>query len=225
MTIINLNFIKNAIVCFCFALISYLAISCQNSSNNTASFKKQDTISENDYLILNSTFVHLVVPAPEGAEREFGYDNYVDILHIFPDSMKKVIFFTPYLVSMNGSDFFRTDFFYKEERIEKIKDEEFKKLASLLFNNCPSTLKINPKRVQNIGMMRMVCVEPGTLPKREIGECIITYSRIVYNEPKDKACFYFEKSCSGLNGYGKLVFMMKKNDIWEIVDNVLFWVS
>ena len=51
------------------------------------------------------------------------------------------------------------------------------------------------------------------------------FSRIVFNDKFDKACFYKQSICGGECGGGSLVFLEKKKGIWKIVKQIGIWVS
>jgi len=80
-------------------------------------------------------------------------------------------------------------------------------------------------KFKNIGLRRLIPVDIKQKVKLKIGEKIITYSRIVYNQKKDKACFYFENKCSGLCGHATFVFVEKIDGIWIIKDELNDWIS
>lgn len=53
----------------------------------------------------------------------------------------------------------------------------------------------------------------------------VSFSRLVLNEEKDKACLYAELVCGTLCGYGNIYFLAKKNGIWEVTFKRNLWVS
>jgi hypothetical protein len=86
-------------------------------------------------------------------------------------------------------------------------------------------LKIEIDLITNVGLWRLIPVDKGQRIEREIGEKIITYSRIVYNSEKSKAVFYFQNNCSGLCGFREFVFVEKINGIWTIKKEIIDWIS
>jgi len=50
-------------------------------------------------------------------------------------------------------------------------------------------------------------------------------SRIIFNEKYDKACFYYQITCGHLCAVGYLMFIEKRNGIWNIVKKHQLWIS
>ncbi len=58
---------------------------------------------------------------------------------------------------------------------------------------------------------------------KEVG--IVSFSRISFNNSKDKACVYVSLVCGQLCGDGKVYFLEKKEEKWNILDYVGLWIS
>jgi len=186
-----------------------------------------DSASNDDYQIINSTLVHLVNPGPPGFKLNFGYDNFdykkrkIDI----PSDELDSLYFTPFLVTLNDSIKIRVEPYDQQDKTAKIKDLDYSELVNQLFADELQATKINLDRINNTGIYILKAIEPDENPELEIGEKIISYSRIVYNANKTKASFYFENYCAGLCGIGQVVLMEKVDGIWEIKDIITNWVT
>jgi hypothetical protein len=53
----------------------------------------------------------------------------------------------------------------------------------------------------------------------------IKFSRVIFNEKQDQAVVYVSLTCKGDCGYGKLLYLKKKNDRWIIENFDWLWVS
>lgn len=60
-------------------------------------------------------------------------------------------------------------------------------------------------------------------PKCIIGK--VAFSRIFFNETKDKGLLYYEFGCEGLCGKSELIIIELKNDHWLIRENIFLSVS
>lgn len=176
-----------------------------------------DTIVDEDYLVLNSTLVHLFTIAPEGHERQFGYHNHELSDGEIPEELIRKAYVVPFLFSVSD-----TLGFSQPARIdiEKIQDATFRSLAKQLFEASPVTQPLELSKITNTGLNRIVAGERhAPRESRSIYSC----SRIVYQQ--GKACFYFEDQCRGMCGRGVLVLVEKVDGIWEIKEEVYGWVS
>jgi hypothetical protein len=83
-------------------LIFFLLVTMSCTENK---FQKEtktpisETITEDDYKIINSTLVHLVLMPLPNTIREFGYHNFDWKDRQIPDQLIRELFFTKYLVS------------------------------------------------------------------------------------------------------------------------------
>lgn len=204
-----------------FFLVALSLLGCQSQSEK----QLDSSVSDDDYKIINSTFVHLVSQAPLGFEADFGYDNYTFKGKGFPEEHFRPVYFTRYLVSFNDSLAFSSKSSISDDTFSRLVDEDFKALGRALITEAGISLKLETALIQNIGLNRLIPVEIGQRVEREIGEKIITYSRIVYNAKKDKACFYFENNCSGLCGSAIYIFVQKEKGIWVVKEKLVDWVS
>ncbi|WP_044200447.1 hypothetical protein [Flammeovirga sp. OC4] len=202
---------------YLFFFSALILLSCNSNSDND----KNNNVyipSEDDYKIINSTFVHLTIPAPvtlEGIEREFGYDNFLYDEKDLPKDGRYKIYFTQYLVTLDSLERHRK-LRISEERLLKLDDIEFRNLGKEFSLKKNFSVKLDVERINNIGDYKLIPVDINQSVKRKFGEKIITYSRIIYNQGKDKACLYFQNNCVGMCGFGKFVFLNKVNGIWEI---------
>jgi hypothetical protein len=58
---------------------------------------------------------------------------------------------------------------------------------------------------------------------KEVG--IVSFSKISFNNSKDKACVYVSLVCGQLCGDGKVYFLEKKEGKWNILDYEGLWIS
>ena len=216
----------NKILIF-FSALTLLSCIANTSDENLASTENSEIElpCEDDYKIINSTFVHLALPAPVGAEKEFGYDNYANIKNDIPAEFINDVFFTQQLANPTDSISFKNELVLSENSINKLKDPDFKSLAKQLLSAKFKVVKLDISKIQNTGLFNLIPVDINQTVEREIGESILTYSRIVYNKKMDKACFYFENRCSGFCGFGLFVFVENIDGVWTIKDEIQHWVS
>ena len=217
-------------------LLIGLFFSCKNQSDKAdpVDILKQespivtlDSATSDDYLIINSSLVHLVNPGPPGFELSFGYDNFdykKQDINIPSDELDS-LYFTPYLVTLKDSIKIRVEPYDQKDKTEKIKDADYKELVNQLLTVEFQATKIDLDRINNTGIYVLKTIEPNEKPELEIGEKIISYSKIVYNANKTKASFYFENYCAGMCGIGQVVLMEKVNGIWEIKETITNWVT
>lgn len=211
-----------------FSLTALIFFSCNSSSIKPRIEESKEITVENpsddDYKIINSTFIHLVDPAPE-IEREFAYDNYLKSSRNIINENRNDIYFTQYLTSFSDKVTLSTKFKLSEEKLLELADSEFRSLGRKLISTKNKSIKLDTSMIQNIATYRLIPIEINQKVELEIGEKIITYSRIVYNQKKNKACFYFENDCSGQCGYAFFIFLEKTNGIWTIKDQLLDWIA
>lgn len=179
------------------------------------------TLSTEDYQIINATFPHLVMPSPSGTTREFGYDNFNLKDRELPSQYIRNVVFTNVLVPLNDT----IVFYPKPNNRLKIEDATVQKLYYKLFSDEQSEAIIEIDSITNTGFWKLTPVQRGQKIKREIGDRVISYSRIVYNTDITKAVFYFQNNCSGLCGFGLFVVVEKVNGIWTITKEYHDWVS
>ena len=217
-------------------MLLFITISCQNKENksespeliyNHSSQIQLDSLIIDDYQIINSTLVNIVVPPPPGVEMQFGYDNFDFKTQgkEIPEDIIDSIYFTPFLLTNNDSIGFRAKPFALEEDLKKIEDSSYINLGKKLIDNQQNWAKIDLTKIDNVGFYKLIELDPNETPDLEIGDKIISYSRIFYNKDKTKALFYFESYCSGLCGAGMIVLMEKEDEIWKIKSIINNWVS
>lgn len=194
--------------------------SCNNITEEKIEGEK---VGEEDYKIINSCFVHLLLPGPQGSTEKFGYTNYLN--NGYPKEYMKNIFFTDELISVNKFVSKKQKIDLNNEYWQKIQDSTFKKLIFKFHNDSSKNVKLNLNRINNTGIYKIV-------PKRchnnldlEIGESYYTFSRIIFDLSKKKGLFYFEDNCAGLCGSGSFIFVEKINGIWEIKERLIHWIS
>lgn len=190
-------------------------------TNEVSEIVPTETLSKDDYKIINSTFPHLVIIPPPGVTREFGYDNFNPKNRDIPEEYFRNVFFTNALVPLIDTAVFYT----RPNESLIIEDTTIQKLYNRLFTDEQSELIIETDSITNTGLWKLKPVPKGQKIKMEIGERIITYSRIIYNTDKTKAVFYFQNNCSGLCGFGMFIVVEKVKGIWTITKEYNDWVS
>lgn len=174
-------------------------------------------------MIINSTFIHLLLPGPPGMKSEFGYDNYNWTKKGKFNLIKRdSIYFTKYLLSLKEINVFRENIRINE-LLSKFSDAESQLLVKEMVLHCQDAAKLDIDQITNISLYRLIGIEPNQRIALKRGEKIISFSRIVYNSNRTKACFYFENKWAG--GFGKLVIVEKVKGIWEIKQDVIIWIS
>ena len=206
-----------------------LAIACSADNKNETSFASEeitDSLTVDDYQIINSTLVHLVLKAPEEDEREFGYDNFTwdeEKKAVFKEHRRK-LHFTKYLINPHDSIGIHS-FYIDPKKIAAANDVDYQPLIRELAKSSPSTLELDLQKITNTGLFDLVSIEKGERIDYDTIEKAVTYSRIIYNDSKDKAVFYFENLCGGFCSYGLIVLVEKENDVWAIKQEILDWIS
>lgn len=183
-----------------------------------------DSPSDDDYKIINATFPHLVLHAPPGMEREFGYDNYIFPADLLAEMGLRDAYFIPYLVNPADS-IFHQDLSISESRLTQLEDADFKLLGKAFSQQTKPNIKLDIDLIKNIGLNKLIPIETNQFVKRDFGTSAVTYSSIVYNKAKDKACFYFQNECSGMCAYAEWVFVEKIDGVWTIKQQLSHWVS
>jgi hypothetical protein len=202
----------------------WITFSCGDNSSQTKKISEKvatENISEDDYKIINSTFPHLCGNLPPGATREFSHNNLNPKNRNIPEEYFSTIFFTNSLVPLTDTTVFHT----RPNQSIFIEDTTIKNLYNRLFTKGQRELILETDSITNTGLWKLKPVMKGQKIKLEIGERIITYSRIVYNTDHSKAMFYFQNNCSGLCGFGKFVVVEKVNGVWTIIEEYNDWVS
>jgi len=80
------------------------------------------------------------------------------------------------------------------------------------------------KELTNVGdyQLRPVSFEP-TEQDRVVAT--LTFSRVVFNEDRTKACYYYKEYCGPLCGYGYLVFAERTAGTWKLKAKHQLWIS
>lgn len=198
--------------------------SCVNNvpiGNKVSEKAMTDTLSSDDYKIINSTIVHLVITPPPGSIREFGYDNFTAKDRTVPDGFFRNIFFTNVMAPLIDTLVFN----HSPNHSLELEDSSVQELYNELLADEQKELIIEMDSITNTGFWKLTPVHKGQRIEMEIGVRVISYSRIVYNTNKTKAIFYFQKNCSGLCGLGMFVVVEKVNGIWTIINEYNDWVS
>ncbi|HLP53988.1 MAG TPA: hypothetical protein VK151_03130 [Fluviicola sp.] len=203
--------------------ISSLAGCGYKKSSPKKSTQQQTAIAcQDDYLIINSTFKHLVFPRiylpgeiPEKEEYaigDFGYHNYECIPKMsnafFLDHLKGV---HDRLTSFDIPH----DWYY-------ITKSDFAVLLNRLNNLNHLDKPLDVSHLTNTSVLKLVPITEKDARKNR--RPYFSYSTIVYNPSHTKACFHFEEYGFG-SGRGRLVFTKKINGIWVIIDVIETWIA
>lgn len=202
----------------------WTAFSCGDNSSKTNKISEivpTETLSDDDYKIINATFPHLVVIISSDMVREFSYDNFNLKNKDIPEEYYRNVFFTNALVPLNDTSVF---YIFPNKNLI-IEDSTIQKLYNGLFTDEKSELIIETDSISNTGLWILKPIPKEEKIKIGVGERRITYSRIIYNADETKAIFYFQNECYGLCGFGMFVVVEKINGIWTIIKEYNDWVS
>ena len=116
---------------------------------------------------------------------------------------------------------------YFKYNIENIDTSYFQLLDKLVNDTLLSKRKIDIKGFRTNYNYKIIPLDSIKSVQKKGFRIIEThqFSRIVFNEKFDKACFYEQGVCGGECGGGYLIFLEKKNGIWRIIEKKLLWVS
>lgn len=186
--------------------------------SNCSDPKKEETsyATLEDYLVINSTFYHLLKNNQDTIGRQFGYSNYVKNFEEIPSRFIRNTFIVNKLV---------IDTNLNENLISKLSQGSIKISAEELKNLETVNLKI--KYIKNIGIRRIYGVKEfgendGNISLSEEVE----FSRIIYNNKKDKALFTVRYNLTAIEGFTKAVYVVKRNGIWIIKSEklIISWI-
>lgn len=221
-----------SVKCLVLILTSFLFISCKkevNIQNKKTTELKINFASDDDYKIINSTFVHLVIPAPKEFPKKFAYDNYIFDFNskdtVFYKGLIEDIYLANYIAPISDTISFPRVYGPNKERIEKLKDKDFIKLITTFKITNLDNLQLDLNKIRNTSFFKPIPFTNTTKIEEESEIDIITYSRILYNKDKTKACFYFEKRCYGLCSFSLFAFVEKVDGIWTIKEQILDYIS
>jgi len=172
-----------------------------------------DTISVDDYDILNSCF-SAASSHPGNAykveEANFLEKNKYQYLPYLQD-----IYITKYLLAYKGTNGQKSRIrFTKDEVMSSLTNKEFTSLIERFYSGTIGDLKIDISKIKNTETYKLVPVEIDEKIRPDSGYTRITYSRILYNEMRDKACFYRE-NCDHFYRWGEFLFLVKENGNWN----------
>lgn len=159
-----------------------ILFSCNSNSSKDRIDASEEVVielpSDDDYKIINSTFVHLVNPGPPEFERKFGYDNYSKNGKSIPEEYINEIYLTQYLVGVSDNLAFNSKLKMSVESLSKIADADFRNLVVKLISSEDLNIKLDTSDIQNTGHYRLIPIDINQKVEREIGEKIITYPKL-----------------------------------------------
>jgi len=176
-----------------------------------------ETISNEDYLVLNTVFANMVNSAPPDAKEIYSPNNLINVDTVkFKEYMSNV-YLTNQLLPLNDS-LFKTQL--GNDYSKSVRKDYRRIFNRLLAKKSRQEFKLN--QITNVGLFR---VKKPNYKSLNIGEHHLVFSRIIYNHSKNKACFYYENYCDGMCSFGKLIFLEKRNGIWTVIEKDLIWVA
>jgi len=103
-------------------------------------------------------------------------------------------------------------------------DDSWRKLAVSLIESDFSSVHLKYKDLKNIGeyQLRPLNFKP---TEQDRVAATLTFSRVVFNEDRTRACYYYEEYCGRLCGYGYLVFVERTKGTWKLVRKHQLWIS
>lgn len=183
-------------------------------------------VTDEDYSILNSTFIHLFIPSPEGEIREFGYDNFVIEIDSSLEEFVYDVYLSNHLASLNDTVCYsNSHIIISKDYLRNLKDPVYYELGLKLIADSSEVKFMDTDQIINVGFSRIIPWNYPQNTKEEVLRPLVKFSHIVYNKSKDRACFYYENKCGGLCGNGLYIFMKREDDIWVIDDELLVWIS
>ena len=94
------------------------------------------------------------------------------------------------------------------------------KLVESDFNN----EKLELEKLTNVGEYHLRPVDYEQTKQDRI-VATLTFSRVVFNEDRTKACYYYKEYCGPLCGYGYLVFAERTAGSWKLKAKHQLWIS
>lgn len=207
-------------------------------------YTQEDLIEKEEIKLINLTFLELVgtsyyfekqpfppMPIPDNATKFEIRNDSINRLQYFKlinnkklDTTTLVIFFKDTLINYhnNLSKSYKTNSFTFTDQNE---DTIYNELLKELFEYKQPRV-INISEIKFTGRYELHLPEDETKLEfsfRKIGH--MRYSRIIFNNEMNKACFYFEFICGPLCGEGAIVLLKKVNGVWQIKGYRNVWVG
>ncbi|GGF50753.1 hypothetical protein [Echinicola rosea] len=103
-------------------------------------------------------------------------------------------------------------------------DDSWRTLTSKLLESKLNKEPFNFQVLSNIGdyELRPVNFEPS---EQDRVVATLTFSRVVFNQGKNQACYYYKEYCGRNCGYGYLVFVERINGEWKLKAKRQLWIS
>ena len=103
-------------------------------------------------------------------------------------------------------------------------EDNWRQLLFKLIDTEPSSEHLKFEDFSNVGdyQLRPVNFEP-TEQDRVVAT--LTFSRVVFNEDRTRACYYYMEYCGPLCGYGYLVFVERTEGTWKLKKKHQLWIS
>nr|WP_320021247.1 hypothetical protein [uncultured Draconibacterium sp.] len=215
------------------------------SLNRNIDNQPQIDIDSEEIEIINLTFLALIgtqwyyepllpppMPLADDATKEDSI-KYQDELRIINqknenrklDTSRLIVFFKDSLIAYPTSER-QTDILEPKNFASNFPvDISYIFLIKKLYSQAISK-SIDLRKITEIGKYKILPVsEIETLEGnyKKIG--VVRYSRIVFNENRDKACFYFDFLHGPLLGFGQIVFIEKNQGKWTIIGQREMWVA
>lgn len=213
-----------------FPILVFMAIllqSCVENPRKVPTYKPIPEVSNEDYLVINATFHHLVFPPLERLPGQktksdpgpqiFGYHNF--------EYKKDRLFSTDTAYFLTCLPGFDDTLYNMYKSIVKTCKTEFQPLLLQLNEQYSTANRINLKKITNTGTIVLIPLKKGERMNPKKSMDMYAYSNIIYNNNHTKACFYFDHNCFGLCGSGNLIFAEKIDGIWTIIEQHMTWVS
>lgn len=90
-----------------------------------------------------------------------------------------------------------------------------------------STLNKKPFKFQELSNTGEYELKPVNFKPSELDRVVadLIFSRVVFNQDKNQACYYFQEYCGRDCGYGYLVFVERINGEWKLKAKKQLWIS
>ena len=103
-------------------------------------------------------------------------------------------------------------------------EDSWRQLLIQLVNMNFNKEYLQLEKLTNIGDYQLHPVNFQPTEQDRVAATLI-FSRVVFNEDRTKACYYYKEFCGRLCGYGYLVFVERTEGTWKLKNKHQLWIS